>query len=188
MTRPDDPGPVRLAAAERRRRTGAAAGVAIIVAAAATAVVFGLNRGGDEGRLLLAAVALHERQAAGPVPAPLPDEAETRASFSRNARGAGWVPAGAREDRLDGRAAVTVIWQRGGRRMAHTVVSGAPLQPPEGARRTGRRGVLLHSFEAGPRIAVSWPQRRGTSVISAVGVSRGALYDLAGGRPVDRGR
>jgi len=188
MARPDDPGPARLAAAERRRRTGAAAGVAIVVVAIAIAVVFGLARGDDQGRLVLDAVALHEREAAGPPPVPAPDASEPRASFSRNATQAGWVPASAREDRLDGRTAVTVVWGRGGRRVAYTLISGAPLDPPEDARRTGRRGVLLHSFEVGTRTAVTWGQEGGTAVISAVGVSRAALYALAGGRPREGAR
>jgi hypothetical protein len=182
MARSDDPGEASLATAERRRRTGAAAGVAIVVVAIATAVVFGLARGDDQGRLVLDAVALHEREAGGPPPDPAPDAAEPRASFSRNARQGGWAPAGAREDRLDGRSALTVVWERGGRRVAYTLIAGAPLGPPEGARRTGRRGVLLHSFEVGPRTAVTWGQEGGTAVISAVGVSRAALYALAGGR------
>ena len=66
--------------------------------------------------------------------------------------------------------------------MAHTVLPGdAP--PPDGARRTGRRGVLLYSFDSGPRTAVTWTENGRTSVISAIAVDRGELYDLAGGPP-----
>jgi hypothetical protein len=43
--------------------------------------------------------------------------------------------------------------------------------------------VLLYSFDAGPRTAVTWTEDGGTTVISAIGVGRGELYDLAGGPP-----
>jgi hypothetical protein len=94
------------------------------------------------------------------------------------------VPVGARTDRIDGRDAPTVFWGRGGRLIAHTLLPGTPVLPPADARRTGRRGVLLHSFDAGARTVVTWLQDGRTAVASGIAVPRAELYDLAGGPPL----
>ena len=90
---------------------------------------------------------------------------------------------GSREDRVDGRDAATAIWERAGRRVGQTVLAGSPLGPPGGARRTGRRGILLYSVDVDGRTAVTWTEDGRTAVISSLGVSRAELYDLAGGPP-----
>lgn len=183
MTTPDDPGaavPGRPPAAvpgPHARAVGTIAGVVVTVVAIALAVAFGLARGDDPGRVVVQVVGLHDRPAPDPVPV-----AGEPAGFARRAAREGWLATGARTDRLEGREAVTVRWERAGRRIVHTTVSGDPVDAPEGARRTGRRGVLLRSFDADGRIAVTWTEGGRTAVISAIGVSRAALYDLAGGR------
>ena len=84
---------------------------------------------------------------------------------------------------------MTAFWERAGRRVAHTIVSGDPVDAPAESRRTGRRGVLLQSFERDGRTAVIWTEGGRTAVISAIGISRAALYALAGGpRPPERRR
>lgn len=152
----------------------------MIAAAVAAAIGFGLGRGEQPGQVAVEVVALHDRVAEGP-PSP---GAAPRGGFARRAAAAGWVPTGGRVDVVEGHEAVTTVWERSGRRIAHTVIGGPPVDAPDGARRTGRRGVLLRSFEADGRVAVLWPGQGVTQVISAAGVSRAALYDLAGGRPL----
>jgi hypothetical protein len=168
------------AAPGRSARVGAAAGIAIIVVAIATAVVFALPDSDDDAHVLARVVAIQEGAAPGTPPASVPD------SFGTFAAAAGWRPVGARTDRVAGRDAATEIWDLGGLRVAHTRLSGRPLRPPEGARRTGRRGVLLHSVDIDGRAVVVWTDGGATSVISSAVVPRATLYDLAGGPPRER--
>jgi len=186
MARPDDPagpgGPVTVP--DRPSRIGLVAGIAIIVVAIAVAVAFALPSGEEPGRLVMKVVAVHELASEEMAPVELPDDSAPRDSFSDFAARAGWLPVGARTDRIDGREAQTVFWGRGGRLVAYTLLPGEPALPPEDARRTGRRGVLLHSFDVGARTVVTWRQDGGTAVISAIGVPRAELYDLAGGPPL----
>ncbi len=147
------------------------------------AVAFGLSRNGDEGRRVTAVVSAQAGESEQPAP-PVPPDAAPRQGFDDYATAAGWAPIGARVDRVDDLEVTTVFWGLAGRRVAHTVLPGDPVPPPGGARRTGRRGVLLHSFDAGPRTAVTWTEDGRTSVISAIGVRRSELYDLAGGPPL----
>ena len=182
MVRPDDPIPAPAAIPDPRRRIGLVAGLAVIVVAIAVAVAFGLSRNGDEGRRVSAVVSAQAGESVQPAP-PAPPDAAQGPGFDDHATAAGWAPIGARVDRIDGVEVTTVFWGLAGRRVAHTVLPGNPVPPPDGARRTGRRGVLLHSFDAGPRTAVTWTEDGRTSVISAIGVRRSELYDLAGGPP-----
>lgn len=161
-------------------------GLAIAAIAVACAVAFALSGGPEAGRAVREAVLLH---ADGPnqlAPAVLPDADAPRDTFSDFAARAGWVPTGAREDRIAGRSAATVFWERGGRRLAYTSIAGA-LPPPVDARRTGRRGVLLRSVDVDERVVVTWVEDGRTVVVSAVAVPRAELYDLVGGPPRRRG-
>ena len=181
MPRPDDPPSTPVAIPDRRRRIGLVAGIAIIAAAIGVAVAFGLSGNGDAGRLVTAVVTVQDEEVDDPPPS-VPPDAAAGGGFRESAAVAGWTPVGARADTVEGVAVTTVFWGRAGRRVAHTVLPGdAP--PPDGARRTGRRGVLLSSFDSGPRTAVTWTENGRTSVISAIAVDRGELYDLAGGPP-----
>jgi hypothetical protein len=184
MTRPDDPGPTGpVTVPDRPSRIGLVAGIAITVVAIAVAIAFALPSDDERGRLVGEVAAVHELQPQDLPPASLPDASAPRDSFSDFAARAGWLPVGARTDRVGGREALTVYWGRAGRLVAYTLLPGEPALPPEDARRTGRRGVLLYSFDAGARTVVTWLQDGRTAVVSAIGVPRGELYDLAGGPP-----
>jgi len=178
MPRPGDPD---RPPSERAGRAGLLAGLAVIAVAVVVAIAFGLSRADDPGQVVLEVVALHDRGSEGPPPSPLPDPGD-RDGFADFAARAHWAPSGSREDRLEGRVISTVFWDRAGRRVAYSAVSGAPVDAPDDARRTGRRGVLLRSFGVGGRTAVTWNENGHTAVISAIGISRAALYNLAGGR------
>jgi hypothetical protein len=175
MPASDDP-PAPAPAGDRRHAVGAAVGLAITVVAVIVAVAFGIGRADDPGRVVVQVVSSQERPARE-----APDDPS--GVFARRALAQGWLATGGRVDDVEGRRVVTVVWERAGRRIAHSVVAGSPVDAPADARRTGRRGVLLRSFEADGRTAVVWTADGHTEVISAVGVSRAALYDLAGGRP-----
>ncbi len=178
MPRPDDPD---RPASERASRAGLVAGILVTLVALVVAVAFGLSRADDPGEVVLGVVARHDRGSDRPPPSPIPDPGP-RDGFSDFAARAGWVPSGAREDSLEGRTISTVFWDRAGRRVAYSMVSGDPVDAPDDARRTGRRGVLLRSFDVAGRRVVTWNENGHTAVISAVGISRAALYNLSGGR------
>src|SRR5690606_34243358 len=183
MSRSDDPGAAAPAGLQerRRRRAGLIAGIAITLVAIGVAVAFALPEGHAPGALVREVAELHELPREELPPDPLPDADAPGDTFSDIPARAGWAPLRARPDRVLGRATTTTGWGRGGRLIGHTLLPGPPAPPPSDARRTGRRGVLLHSFDVGPRTVVSWRQDGGTAVISAIGVPRSELYDLAGG-------
>lgn len=165
---------------ERRRSAGLLAGIAVISAALAVAIAFGVAGANDPGRIAEAVVALHDRGPTAGPPEVLPDSG-VHLGFSVWARRVGWRPTGSREDRVEGRDVATAFWERKGKRIAHSVVSGALVGVPSRADRARRRGVLLRGFDTAGRHAAAWNEGGHTAVISAIGVSRRALYALAGG-------
>lgn len=173
-----------------RRLTGLAAGLAITLVAIAATLAFALAGEEDDDRAVARAAALHELEPTGPapppggpargVPPPGPPPASSPTGVTGRAIAAGWVPVGTRSDRVADRAAETIIFRRGGQRLGYTVVAGE-LPTPADARRLGRGGLLLRSFDDGARIVVTWSRTGITEVVSSVGLSRDELYDLAGG-------
>ncbi|MGH2983980.1 MAG: hypothetical protein ACRDK5_06970, partial [Solirubrobacterales bacterium] len=91
----------------------------------------------------------------------------------------GWGEAGARSDELDGRETKTVFYERGGRRIGYTIVSGKALPWPSGARKTDLNGVALRSTADGPKQIVTWLRGGRTCVLSGNGVSSAELLKLA---------
>jgi hypothetical protein len=178
--------------AERRRQGrprwrgfALAGGLATAMAAAALLAVLVLP-GGHSGAPTVAETAdLAQRGPSAPAPpqqrrepnllaasvagVPFPDY---RAMF-------GWRASGARADDLDGRATRTVFYDREGRRIAYTIVSGAKLDWPANAPRTSREGVQLRYLRSGATNVVTWLRGDHTCVLSGTGVARGELLELA---------
>jgi hypothetical protein len=90
-----------------------------------------------------------------------------------------WRAAGARRDRLDERDTATVFYEKSGRRIAYTIVSGPPLDMPGEAGVVRRKGVTLHVFEREGRLVVAWLRLGHACVISGAGVDRPVLLKLA---------
>lgn len=81
--------------------------------------------------------------------------------------GPGWTPSGARDDTVGGRATTTVFYRDArGREAAYAIVSGAPLDVPDG-RRTTVRGVPMTVAQDGARTIVTWRRAGHTCVVSA---------------------
>jgi hypothetical protein len=177
MAAPDDPPAAPVP--EPRGRVGTALGIAITAVAIVLAVSFGVGRGDDDARIAREVVALHELPPEGPAPDAPGASAERR--FADTALAAGWAPIGTREDRLEGRGTLTTYWQKAGSLVAYTTVSGSPVAIPPTGRQTGRRGILLRSFDEDGRTAVAWTEDGHTVVISGIRISRPSLYNLAGG-------
>ena len=109
-------------------------------------------------------------------------------AFAGRVAGAGWRPVALRDGRVDGRTVTSVVWEKAGRRVVHSVLSGPPVGRPDGSGRTGRAGMLLYSLPGELREVVTWTEGGATAVISGADIAAGDLYDLAGGpaRPARR--
>jgi hypothetical protein len=92
----------------------------------------------------------------------------------------GWKAVGTRTDEIQGRATRTVFYEKAGRRIAYTVVSGAPLDQPGGADRATVEGTVIRALRAKGREVVTWRRRGHTCVLSSTNVPRSELITLAG--------
>lgn len=174
------PAPVADSDQGPRSRIGIALGLAITAIAIVLAISYAAARTDDDARIVKEVVGLHELASEASPPVLTDDSAPP--GFADHALANGWVPIGSRRDRVEGRDTVTVFWEKAGVRVGYTTVSGAPVTVPRTGRQTGRRGVLLRSFDDDGRTAVAWNENGHTAVISGIRISRAALYNLAGGR------
>jgi hypothetical protein len=120
---------------------------------------------------------------AGPAAAPgtpaLLDADVEDVPFPNYAAKFGWKAAGAREDDPSGREATTVYYEKGGRTIAYTIVSGDGLDPPSDARTTKRGGVEYRAFRSGGRDVVTWERDGHTCVLSGKDTPSAELVSLA---------
>ena len=170
----------------RRRPLVGALGVAT-AAAAALVVLLVLPGGSPEAPSVAQAAALAGRGSTGGPPpryddAPLLDREIGGIRFPSWQERFGWRASGVRDDRLRGRATATVYYARGGGRVGYTIVGGAALPLPGRAERTRREGIELRSFKLGGRTVVTWRRKGHTCVLSATGVPRAAMVELAAWR------
>jgi anti-sigma factor RsiW len=91
----------------------------------------------------------------------------------------GWKPVGARQDDPSGRGATTVYYEKDGRTIAYTIVSGDALDPPSDARSITRASVEYRGFRDDGRTAVTWERDGHTCVLSGTAVQPAELLMLA---------
>ena len=91
----------------------------------------------------------------------------------------GWKAVGTRTDEVDGRSTRTVFYERGGRRIAYTIVEGEALPEPSDARSVSSDGVDLRVFGSGGRTVVTWRRLGHTCVLSSADVPAAELVRLA---------
>ena len=162
----------RRAAPARRPRRLVLGGAIAAVAAVALALVLVLPGALSGGPSVADAAALADQPPTQPPPTPVASTPQLlRADvdgvpFPDYAAKFGWKPVGARRDDIGGRSTTTVFYEKDGRRIAYTIVSGDALDPPAGARTTERGGVEFHSFRANGRPAVTWERQGHTCVLS----------------------
>jgi hypothetical protein len=157
-----------------------------LAAGAAFALILALVLpGGAGGPTVVEAAELAARPAAAPAPGPDPSEPallDARAeglAFPAWAKEFDWRATGRRVDELDGRRAVTVFYEKEGRRIGYTILSGDPIDPPDEARRTDRDGTVLHGLTSDGRVIVTWLRNGTTCVLSGSDVDADVLLDLA---------
>jgi hypothetical protein len=168
----------------RRKRLSIAGGLAAATAAAVLFAVLVLpsNAGGPSVVEAAQLSDLPATQASVPVDPANPKllaAAGDGVPFPNLAAMFGWRQAGARSDELDGRDTKTVFYERDGKRIGYTIVSGNAIAWPKDARKTNVNGVLLRSTADGPRQIVTWLRDGRTCVMSGKGVSDAELSELA---------
>jgi hypothetical protein len=91
----------------------------------------------------------------------------------------GWPAAGARTDRLDGRAITTVFYAaRDGQRVGYAIVAGHPLPEPTTGAVLERGGVRFHVLDSGGATVVVWREVGHTCILAARGVPARTLLSL----------
>jgi anti-sigma factor RsiW len=159
-----------------------------LAAGAAFAILLALLLpGGAGGPTVVEASELAAQPAEAAAPGPVPSEPallDARAeglAFPNWAEEFGWRATGRREDEIDGRRAVTVFYEKGGRRIGYTILSGDPIDAPDEASTANREGVILRGLSADGRMIVTWLRGGHTCVLSGmdVDVDAGTLLDLA---------
>jgi hypothetical protein len=170
--------------ARRRRLRGLLIPAGGLVAAAVVAVVLLVSGGGAPSVLATASLA-----ARGPV-LPAPAESTTNdALLQTSIEGVPfpywgeqkWESVGARDDKIEGRAARTVYYANPkGVRAAYTILGGDAIDPPSDATKRTDKGVQLFVVEDKGRRVVNWERDGHTCVLSApMSVPEQKLLDLA---------
>ena len=185
--------PARLRAhVERRRaprrarpRRGLLGGVAAAAGAAALALALVLPGALSGGPSLAEAAALGLRPPTLPAPQAVAGTPQLlRAAvdgvpFPNYRAKFGWAPTGARRDEPSGRHATTVFYEKGGRKIAYTIVGGDALDRPGGLRAQTRGGVTYRTYRDHGRTVVTWQRNGHTCVLSARAARPAELLALA---------
>jgi hypothetical protein len=158
-----------------------------ITAAASVLLVLSLLLPGalSGGPTVADAAALAEKAPTRPAPGGVPGTPQLlradvdHVPFPNYAAKFGWIPVGGRDDDPSGRDATTVYYERGGRTIAYTIVSGDALDPPSGARSSTRGGTEFREFRHNGRPVVTWERRGHTCVLSGKAVPPAELLALA---------
>jgi hypothetical protein len=174
----------RLAPRARRRRRGLMGGLAAAVAVAALALVLALPGGTPGAPTVVQAAGLTALPPTTPPPgrsdgSKLLDTAVDGVAYPYWGDSFAWETAGARRDRLHGRHTATVFYDKNGKRIGYTIVSGPALKTPAGARTTVLNGVTLRSFTHDDRTVVTWLRAGHTCVLAGANVPLPVLLRLA---------
>jgi len=167
----------------RPRRLVLAAGFAT-AAAAALALVLTLPSGVG-GPSLAEAATPATQSATQPAPGTAPGEpklldAEVEGvAFPSWAVKFGWRTTGSRTDVIDGRPMTTVFYEKDGRRIGYTIVTGESLEVPDDASESTREGVELSALVLDGREVVTWLRDDHSCVLSGEDVDRDTLLELA---------
>jgi hypothetical protein len=121
--------------------------------------------------------------AAAPGKAGLLDKTFEGVSFPDWSTQFGWNAGGARSDSLEGREAETVFYGHEGHRVGYTVVSGDPLEIPDGARHVTENDVDVWVYKDGPRDVAVFERDGQTCILSGEVLHATTLERLASWKP-----
>jgi anti-sigma factor RsiW len=153
-------------------------GLAAATAAAAVLAVFALG-GGPGVSDVVAAATRPPVAAVSPAQGPLLTERVEDVHFPNYLAKFGWKAVGTRTDEIEGRQTRTVFYEKGGRRIAYTIVAGEALPEPEDAPRDYVDGVLVRSLEERGYTVVTWERLGNTCVLASKDVPANELKELA---------
>jgi hypothetical protein len=157
-----------------------AAGLAAGAIAVTLAVVMVIGGGpGIEDVAAAATRAPTANVAAVPPDSKLLKERVADVRFPNYAGKFGWEAVGTRTDEIQGRATRTVFYEKGGRRISYTIVSGAALENPDAASRATVEGTVLRSLRAKGLQVVTWRRRGHTCVLASKDVPLKEMLTLA---------
>jgi hypothetical protein len=155
-------------------------------AACLAAVLVGALTLGGSGPAVDAVAELAHARPAEPAPARAPDRPQALerrfagVEFPSWSAEFGWRATGARTDVVDGRDTSTVFYEHQGHRLAYTVVAGAPLDPPAGARRVRVGGVDVRVYADGDHTVAVFERGGHTCVLAGHVMRRSTALELAG--------
>jgi anti-sigma factor RsiW len=182
----------RVEAQRRSRRSirvrPLALGVGVAVAAAAALVLVLTLPSNVGGPTLAEAAALGTMPSTVAAPPPQPGEPKLLARavegvpFPNWLEKFGWKATGVRVDEIRGRPMTTVFYEKGGRRIAYTIVAGKPPDVPENAGQARREGVYVRVTSVNGRPVVAWLRKGHLCILSGAGVEPGVLVKLAAWR------
>jgi hypothetical protein len=174
----------RPSASVRRRRLALGGALAATAAAIVLAVVLIAPSGGGGPTVVQAAElsdlpAMDASVPVDPANAKLLDASVDGVPFPNLHAEFAWQEAGSRSDELEGRRTRTVFYEREGQRVGYTILSGEPIEPPDGARPSVQNGVRLNTVTDDGQAIVTWLREGRTCVVSGKGVSAKDLRDVA---------
>lgn len=172
----------RPAPAMRVRRLGFAGGLAAAAAAVAIALVAILPSGG--GSLSLADASAFALRA----PLAPPPQHRSDGTLDLRIDGVpypywkdqlGWKAVGMRRDKLSGRTAITVFYEKGSSRVGYTIVSGKPVSVSGSPTVVHRNGIRFRSLPLHGATVVTWERRDHSCILAGRGLTRSQLVQLA---------
>jgi hypothetical protein len=154
-----------------------------LAGAAAAAVFLAVLLAAPGGPTVEEAAAFASQPAAGPAPSadgPLLDASVDGVAFPAWTEKFGWNATGMRTGEVDGRDATTVYYEKDGKTLAYTIVSGDALGDPEDATTIEVEGTEVDVFRADGKPAAEWTRDGHTCVLVGEGVDDAKLAELAG--------
>lgn len=130
------------------------------------------------------AAAFALKPATGPAPSaqgPLLDVEQSGLPFPSWEEKFGWKATGTRTGEVGGRDATTVYYEKEGKTLAYTIVSGDALGDPDGATTIDVEGTGIDLFDAeGGNRAAEWLRDGHTCILAGKGVDDATMAKLAG--------
>ncbi len=181
-----DPAPEAVQRDPRRVLAGRIVGAIVILAAIAAAVAFRVTAGISDSVVVAHVAAVQDLQPTQPSPAPRRLLAGLPVQDLPAYR---WPAIGSRVDVVGTHTVATTFYERGGRILAVSVVSGGPVREP-GPVVVTPAGDPVHEISLAGRAILSWRHAGHTIVMSSIGVPTRRLVELAqalNGAPVASG-
>jgi len=170
-----DPAPEPAQRDPRRARIGRILGAIVIVAAIGAAVAFRLTAGISDNVVVAHVAAVQDLQSTRPAPAP---GQELSGLPVQDLPAYRWPALGSRVDVVGTHTVATTYYERGGRVLAVSVVSGGPVREP-GPVVVTPAGDPVHEISLAGRVILSWRHDGHTIVMSSIAVPSRTLVELA---------